>query len=77
MTISLYLTMDDIAPALDQEPAEFLGLLSLLADNTPDEIEDLCRQTAEAHSGSLADERVLPFLRQLVTEFERVEASYT
>lgn len=76
MSITLYLGMEDIAPELDNEPAELMHLLTLLADNTQAEIEDLCRQTAEAHGGSLAAEYVLPFLRRLVLELERVEAEY-
>jgi|GEM_PF-6793911 len=77
MSITICLGMEDIASELDSEPTELMHLLTLLADNAEAEIEDLCRQMAEAHGGTLADERVLPFLRRLVVELERVEASYT
>lgn len=73
MAIPLYLTMEDIAPELDQEPAELFRLLTLLADHDEAHIARTCKLAAEAHSGSLADQRVVPFLRRLADDLEKVE----
>ena len=77
MSLQIYIPGEDIAAEFGREPAELFEVLALMADEAEGAWEDIAAHMAEAHSGSLAHEKVLPFLRCLADRLEALEGQYS
>lgn len=72
--ITVDMTPDELAAALDREPGDLfrvLAELAALSDDFP--APSFEAAFGEAHTGDAASRRVLPFLRRLVAQIEWVE----
>lgn len=74
MSIAIYIAAEEIAVEFDQEPAELFQVLELIADAGDADVADFAAKFAEAWSGSIAADRVLPLLRQMAGALELISA---
>ena len=74
--ITVDMTSDVLAAALDEEPGDLFRVLAELAALSEDfPVPSFEEEFGDAHAGDPVSRRVLPFLRRLVARLELVEGA--